>query len=150
MLLIDPKTAQIVDANPAACRFYQYSHSELTEMKMWQINRLGEAETYKRLKKNKDQSQQRFEFVHTLGDGSTIPVEVYRSPIQIMGKALLFAIVHDISQRKRAEKALEEKNQFLQAVIDGVSDPLMVVDLDYKVLKMNRSAQKQQEGVTST
>ncbi len=146
MLLIDPKTAQIVDANPAACRFYQYSHSELTEMKMWQINRLGEAETYKRLKKNKDQSQQRFEFVHTLGDGSTIPVEVYRSPIQIMGKALLFAIVHDISQRKRAEKALEEKNQFLQAVIDGVSDPLMVVDLDYKVLKMNRSAQKQQEG----
>ncbi|MEA3361671.1 MAG: transporter substrate-binding domain-containing protein, partial [Thermodesulfobacteriota bacterium] len=44
MLLVDPETAGIVDVNPAACQFYQYSRDQLKEMKMWQINQLGEAE----------------------------------------------------------------------------------------------------------
>ena len=77
MLLVDPVTAGIVDANPAACQFYQYSRDQLKEMKMWQINQLGEAEVSKRLTKAKDQKQQQFERIHTLADGQKIPVEVY-------------------------------------------------------------------------
>lgn len=143
MLLVDPENAGIVDANPAACQFYQYSREQLKNMKMWQINRLGEAETYDRLAKVKNQKQQQFEFTHTLADGKEVPVEVYRSPIQVKGRTLLYAIVHDISKRKKAEKALEERNQFLQTVIDGVSDPLMVISFDYRVLKMNQAARRQ-------
>ena len=143
MLLIDPETAGIVDANPAACRFYKYSREQLKDMKMWQINRLGEAEVHTRLARVKAQKHQQFEFTHTLADGQTVPVEVYRSPIQVRGRALLYTIVHDISKRKKAEKSLEERSQFLQSVIDGVSDPLMVISFDYQVLKMNQAAQMQ-------
>lgn len=143
MLLIDPETAAIVDANPAACRFYKYSHDQLTKMKMWQINQLGEAETHKRLALIKGQAQQQFEFVHTLADGEKVPVEVHRSPIQVKDKTLLYAIVHNISKRKKAEKALEERNQFLQSVMDGVSDPIMVIGLDFQILQMNQAARDQ-------
>ncbi|MCK5912510.1 MAG: transporter substrate-binding domain-containing protein, partial [Desulfuromusa sp.] len=82
MLLVDPETAGVVDANPAACQFYQYHRDQLKKMKMWQINQLGEAEVKERLVKAKNQSQQQFERIHTLADGQKIPVEVYRSPIQ--------------------------------------------------------------------
>lgn len=143
MLLIDPETAGIVDANPAACRFYKYSREQLKEMKMWQINRLGEAEVQARLARVRDQKHQQFEFTHTLADGRTVPVEVYRSPIQVRNRTLLYTIVHDISKRKQAEKELEERNRFLQSVIDGVSDPLMVIAFDYRVLKMNQAARNQ-------
>ncbi len=144
MLLVDPETAGIVDANPAACRFYQYSREQLKELKMWQINQLGEAEVCKRLTEATNQNQQQFERVHTLADGRKIPVEVYRSPIQAKGRTLLYSIIHDVSKRKMAEQALEERNQFLQSVIDGVSDPLMVIGVDYRILQLNRSAQRQQ------
>lgn len=144
MLLVDPETAGIVDANPAACRFYQYNREQLKELKMWQINQLGEVEVCKRLAKAKNEKQQQFERIHTLADGQKIPVEVYRSPIQAKGRTLLFSIIHDVSKRKKAEQALEERNQFLQSVIDGVSDPMMVIGLDYQILQLNKSALKQQ------
>ncbi|MEE4255324.1 MAG: diguanylate cyclase [Desulfuromusa sp.] len=145
MLLVDPETANIVDANPAACKFYQYSRDQLQDMKMWHINQIGEAEVAHRLAVAAQEEQQQFERVHTLADGQTVPVEVYRSPIQAKGRILLYSIIHDISKRKKAEQALEERNTFLQSVIDGVSDPMMVIGLDYQILQMNESARKQQQ-----
>jgi PAS domain S-box-containing protein len=38
MLLIDPESADIVDANPAACSFYGWSQEKLTSMKITDIN----------------------------------------------------------------------------------------------------------------
>jgi len=143
MLLVDPDTAEIVDANPAACKFYQYSRDQFKSMKMWQINQLGETEVRERLGKAKKQTQQQFERTHTLADGKKIPVEVYRSPILVKNRILLYSIIHDISKRKEAEQALEERSLFLQSVIDGVSDPMMVIGLDYQILQLNQSAQAQ-------
>jgi diguanylate cyclase (GGDEF)-like protein/PAS domain S-box-containing protein len=149
MLLVDPETATIVDANPAACKFYQYSRDQLQKMKMWQINQIGETEVSNRLAIAVEQEQQQFERIHTLADGRKVPVEVYRSPIQAKGRTLLYSIIHDISKRKKAEQALGERNTFLQSVIDGVSDPMMVVGLDYQILQMNESARKQQPNGSS-
>src|SRR6185503_18359734 len=41
-LLIDPDTGAIVDANMAACDYYGYTLDELRDMRIWQINVLGE------------------------------------------------------------------------------------------------------------
>ncbi|WP_298036715.1 EAL domain-containing protein [uncultured Desulfuromonas sp.] len=49
-------------------------------------------------------------------------------------------ILADISERKKAEQALARERSFLQSVINGVIDPIMVIDLDYQVLMMNRAA----------
>ena len=38
MLLIDPETGNIVDANPAAQSFYGYSHEEITQKKISAIS----------------------------------------------------------------------------------------------------------------
>jgi len=149
MLLVDPETADVVDANPAACNFYQYSRDQLQKMKMWQINQIGESEVAKRLARATKHEQEQFERIHTLADGQKVPVEVYRSPIQAKGRTLLYSIIHDISKRKKAEKALEERNKFLQSVIDGVSDPMMVIGLDHQILQMNESARRQQPNMSS-
>ncbi len=142
MLLIDPETASVVDANPAACEFYKYSSEKIKTLNMWQINDIGEDETLKRLTIAGQQKYRQFEFYHTLSDGKKVPVEVFKSPIKIKGRKFLHAIVHDISKRKKAEQELEERNRFLQSVIDGVSDPLMVIDLDHNILQLNQGASR--------
>ena len=49
-----------------------------------------------------------FDFRHRLASGDEREVEVYSTPINVDGRMLLFSIVHDKTQRKRAEESLLE------------------------------------------
>ncbi|MES9943370.1 MAG: EAL domain-containing protein [Candidatus Thiodiazotropha sp.] len=48
----------------------------------------------------------------------------------------------DTTHRWKAEQAIAEERTFLQHVIDGIEDPVLVVNLDYKVLRMNNAAKR--------
>ncbi len=43
----------------------------------------------------------------------------------------------DITQRKDAEYKLKEQHEYLQSIVDGVNDPIMVIKEDYTVEMMN-------------
>lgn len=49
-------------------------------------------------------------------------------------------IFRNITERRKIEETLETERSFLQTIIDGVSDPLMVIGLDYQVLLLNKSS----------
>ncbi len=49
-------------------------------------------------------------------------------------------VKEEIVERERAEKAIDRERVFLQSVIDGVVDPIMVIGNDYRILKMNHAA----------
>lgn len=57
-------------------------------------------------------------------------------PINMIGYA------QDISERLKAENALVEQHKYLQSIIDGVNDPIMVIQEDYTVKIMNESLKK--------
>ncbi|MET0076271.1 MAG: EAL domain-containing protein, partial [Candidatus Thiodiazotropha lotti] len=48
----------------------------------------------------------------------------------------------DTTERRRAEQAVIDERTFLQHVIDGVENPIMVISLDYKLLRMNEAAKR--------
>ena len=52
------------------------------------------------------EEQRVFLFRHRLADGTIRDVEVYSGPVTIEGRKLLYSIVHDITERKRAEESL--------------------------------------------
>ena len=104
MLLIDPETANIVDANPAALSFYGWSYEALTRKKMFDINTLKEEQVFGEMEKAKMEKRKHFYFRHCLASGEIRDVEVYSGPIKVHGKELLYSIVHDITARKKAEK----------------------------------------------
>ncbi len=143
VLLTDPETGQIFDANPAACNFYKYSRKDIKKLKIWDINQADKEQIRTHMGDVKNSRSFHFEFIHKLEDGQLRPVEVFCSAIKIKGKPVLCSIIHDISDRKKAEEQIREKNVFLQAVIDGVSDPLKVIDLNHRVLQMNNAARQQ-------
>jgi diguanylate cyclase (GGDEF)-like protein/PAS domain S-box-containing protein len=114
MILMEPETGEVVAANRAAAVYFGVSQEEatrvvisqiiLTPLDEWAANR---------------QSVMRGErnvFCHRirLASGEEREVEVYSSPFEINGRLLLFSIVHDITDRKRAEAALREKEESLR------------------------------------
>jgi len=108
MLLIDPESGEIVDANPAAIAFYGWSYQELTGKKITEINTLTSDEVFQEMKQAKKEKRQQFFFRHRLAGGSIRDVEVYSGPITVEGRKLLYSIIHDISERKQAEEALQD------------------------------------------
>ena len=108
MLLIEPLTGAIIDANEAAALFYEYSRSELSSMNIKNINQLKPEEIEAERLSAAGRQRNYFVFPHRLASGEIKIVEVHSSPIEVQGRTLLFSIIHDITERKRAEEKLKE------------------------------------------
>jgi len=120
MLLIDPQDGQIVDANAAAARFYEYSRDELCSMNFNEISQ-GGAELNQAMLDAADERINVFAFVHCLADGTSRSVEVYSTPIEIEQKTILFSIIHDVTNRRIAEEMLQKREQLLQVLSVALS-----------------------------
>jgi PAS domain S-box-containing protein len=114
MLLIDPESADIVDANPAACSFYGWSQKELTSKKITDINVLTNEQVFQEMERARSAQHQHFYFSHRLASEEVRDVEVYSGPIMLHGKQLLYSIIHDISKRKQAEEELRRAHAGLE------------------------------------
>lgn len=105
-LIIDPDTGDIVDANEAAAKFYGWSVEQLKMMRIQNINMLSAEQVKMEMEKARTLERTHFEFLHQLADGTVRDVDVYTSKVEIKGNDLLHSIVHDITDRKRAEEEL--------------------------------------------
>ncbi|WP_456386239.1 PAS domain-containing hybrid sensor histidine kinase/response regulator [Desulfolithobacter sp.] len=140
MLIIDPGSGRIIDANPAACRYYGYSHKELTSMSISDINTLAEEEVFEEMSKAKSEKRNHFLFRHRLASGETRDVEVYSGPITIDKKQLLYSIIHDITERKKAEAALRKSKDEWDRTFNSFTDMVILTDLELRIRKANRAA----------
>lgn len=50
------------------------------------------------------------------------------------------ALRDEVERRREAEAELADQHRFLQTVIDGCAEPIMVIGSDYRILWMNRAA----------
>jgi PAS domain S-box-containing protein len=142
MLLIDIKTGEIRHANAAAASFYGYSADQLRTMKIQQINQLSQLEVSEERRLAAEQKRNHFIFRHKLANGDIRVVEVHSSPITVNNEVLLFSIVHDITDRKKAEQALAESELRYRTIIDR--NPLSIfVIRDGKYKYANAAAARQ-------
>jgi len=106
MLLVDPEPGTIEDANPAAAAFYGYSRERLRKMRIDALCAVPPL-TVEGLRKRAREASPEYEtYPHRLANGEVRTVEVYSSPVQVKGRRLLFAIIHDVTDRKLLEKQL--------------------------------------------
>jgi PAS domain S-box-containing protein len=117
MLLIEPDSGKIIDANLAASRFYGYTRNQLSSMNISEINQLNPDEIAHERKLAKNEERNYFIFPHRLAGGEARTVEVHSTPIDINGQLLLFSIIHDITDRKRAEEGLKRYQENLEELV---------------------------------
>jgi PAS domain S-box-containing protein len=140
-LLVDCATAEIVDANPAAEQFYGMSHAELTSTPMLQINGMLPEELRELGETIRRGGRIHYTRKHRLGCGELRDVEVFTGPVTIHGRMLLHSIVHDVSDRIRAEQAMQESEARYRLLFASNPRPSWVYDLEsMRFLAVNPAA----------
>ncbi|HEX2933971.1 MAG TPA: PAS domain S-box protein [Bacteroidales bacterium] len=113
MLLVDPATGDIIDANHAAENFYGWTREQMIMMRTQDINTLGEG-VMDFLEQARTHTGMHFEFSHRRADGSIREVEIFSNRIDLLGKEHIHSIIHDITDRKEAERKLELLNRAVE------------------------------------
>lgn len=121
LLLLDFEKGEILDANDAAAAFYGWSREELIGQpvdRLW-AHRCQQFDEFS----NGDMAGGQCHLhTHRLRSGEARRVEVHVTPMNDHPQGgRMFVIVHDITERERAEKALKRERERLANVIEGTN-----------------------------
>ncbi len=137
MLIIDPKSGQIVDANLAAERFYGWSRARLRQMHISDINTLPMDQLRAQLEAAHQAHRTQVEFRHRRADGTVCDVETATGWTQDGDRTLVYSIVHDITERKQAEAQSRRWKRFFEvsdlgiAIHDATDNTIIDVNASY-------------------
>jgi PAS domain S-box-containing protein len=140
VLVVDPESGDIVDANPAACGFYGWSREAMKTLNLRRINTLGPEEIFEKMRMSSEGIGHRHSFRHRLADGQVRDVEVDSGPIVIGGRKLLYSIVHDVTDRVRAEKALRESEEYFRSLFQTMAQGVLFRSADGIIVDANPAA----------
>ena len=139
MLLVEPGSYSIVDANLAAERFYGYSRETLLSMKISDINTLPMETLAAELSAARPAQKDSFIFAHRLASGEIRAVEVHLTTIKLYNRSLLFSIIHDVTQRQATETALRNSEQRYKALFSGAGEGIFIMSTAGLLVELNES-----------
>ncbi|MGE5499050.1 MAG: PAS domain S-box protein, partial [Syntrophothermus sp.] len=135
ILIFEPETEIIMDANQTACQVYGFSKEELVGMSIKAISRnvkRGEEHVRKLLDKGR---YEEFETQQLRKDGTVLHLLINASVIEYNGRKAILTINRDITERKKAEDKLRLLSQTVKSVSQGVS----VTDLNNNIIFINQA-----------
>lgn len=114
MLLVDSTSGTILDANPAAERFYGWSREQLATKRFRELDAelMHGAPLPSAMPPEYAGHGRRGR--HRLASGEVRDVEVFAGPVEAEGRSLSFAVVHDMTDRALAESALHLNDRLLR------------------------------------
>ncbi len=129
-MMIDPFQGTIVDANQAAADFYGYSIERLRRLSIFKVAPDYPAvhliETVMKPSGDSEPLYSR----HRCANGTLRDVEVHSTPIEYNDKSILFCVVHDITERLRAERDRD-------SLFDVSADLLCIATADGRFERVN-------------
>jgi len=128
MMLLEPNTGCIIDANQAAADFYGWTRHELRRMYIQEINTLPSQDVKKAMECGRSLKQNQFRFRHRNADGFIRDVDVYSTRVEIDRKEFLYSIVHDITEKLRTEEKLKEREELFRGLFEDHSAVMLILD----------------------
>ena len=121
VVLHEPDTGEIRDANERFCELVGYSREELLGETVDLITPDDETDAYEQARPQ--EGPQLFEWRQQHRDGHTVPVEGHLTVVTVGGCERVLTSVRDITERKRREREYEQ-------IFDSVNDAIAVHDTE--------------------
>lgn len=133
VLLIDPESAEIEDANPSACRLYGWTREPFARMPLAAI--APEFQAWDRaLDQLADGRQAHFHTTHHVREGLMQDVEVFAAGFPLGGRLIVHASLYDVSENKRLARALTESEQTYRSLLTQIDDSVLFFNIESRQL----------------
>ncbi|HEY5242858.1 MAG TPA: PAS domain S-box protein [Polyangiaceae bacterium] len=141
ILLFDPSTLRILDANGAAVSLYCYSCDELLGMKLTELKADGNEELRREMAEVNATGPRLWRGIekHRRKDGTIIDVEIVSHTVIVGGRPAIMMLASDVSDRRRLEQQLRQaqKMEAIGSLAGGVAHDfnnilaVIVADADF-------------------
>ena len=131
MWVYDLTTLRFLAVNDAAVRHYGYSRAEFLEMTIKDIRPPEDIELLENyLATDSDEVSNAGEWRHRKKDGTVINVDITSSRLTFGGRPAEFVLVHDVTERKKAETALRISEDRYRDLVDNSHELICTHDLE--------------------
>ncbi|PWT92218.1 MAG: hypothetical protein C5B55_06805, partial [Blastocatellia bacterium] len=138
MWVYDRKTHRFLAVNDAAIQHYGYSRAEFLSMTIKDIRPPTDVEILRDYLTNENpQFNYAGEWRHQKKDGTIINVEITSNRLDFEGKEAVFVLANDITERKRAEKALRDSEDRYRDLVDNSHELICTHDLEGRIISVN-------------
>ncbi|MDP3025477.1 MAG: PAS domain S-box protein [candidate division Zixibacteria bacterium] len=133
ILVTDCESGYILEANPEAFKLTGYSREELLNMKVWKLFPEDKIEeTSKIFSQGCPEEKRKFSQLSLVRkDGAQVLVEVSSKLVDYEGKKVVQTIARDITERKKAEKALKESEEKYRNLVQFAHDAICIIQDDH-------------------
>ncbi|MCG3256903.1 MAG: PAS domain S-box protein [Candidatus Heimdallarchaeota archaeon] len=124
----------ILDVNLRVKELFGYSKSEFLQLTITQLHPITEQETSKNaFDMIEEKGSVNFETKFRRKDGSVFPADVSSSKFEIGGKQVVQGIVRDITERKKAEEELIEREEQYRQIFNNTNDAIFLTNIDEEI-----------------
>lgn len=137
IIIFEPENETVLDVNDFACKTYGYTREEFIGLK---LDKISENLNRKRNLLDKilnGEAPELFESIHLQKDGTLINVAINSSMIEMDGKLAVLSIIRDVTARIKADTALRESEYKLRTLVENMSEGLLHLDLDNRIVYTN-------------
>ena len=133
VLIVDPATFLVLDANQRCAEVYGYTRAELVGMPLSQV---WPGVDHEKLPETGD-----FEGRHRRRDGSEIVVDVSAGSVEFRGSRAVWMSNRDVTERRRTLEALRNSEERHRLLFEASPQPMWVYDTEtLKFLAVNQAA----------
>jgi PAS domain S-box-containing protein len=131
----------IIDVNQQFIDQFGYSREELLTMKIADMHPPDAIEaSHEVVDRIVREGSIHYEIAFKRKNGEVFPAEVSSSLFNIGGQKVIQGIARDITERRRAEEQLKEREQRYRALFENTNDAVFILSLDMVHLEVNQRA----------
>jgi len=140
-IVVLDEDAKVVEANQRFTEMLGYTLEEVHKLHTWDWDKNFPPEKILEIGRNVDEKGLHLETKHTRKDGSVIDVDISISKIMYGGQKLIFCIVRDITERKRAEEALRNSEESYRELANSITEVFFAMDEHLRYTYWNKASE---------
>lgn len=151
ILIIDPETGIVIDANSYASNFYGYTLQQLRRLNISDINTLPMEDIKLEMQKAIDEKRGHFLFKHRVASGEVVGVKVMSGPVQYRERKALYSIVAAETSHlnqvmfSEYEKVAATDQNIFESLFHSLQIPAVIFNPDMRIRAVNTSFLKEFE-----